>query len=147
MIRSLLMAAVAGQRSMTPLAVIALAARHGTLPDNGAVRFLAHPLVATGALALAAGEMLGDKLPSAPDRIIAPGLAARVVTGAIAGAALARRGERRDAAVLGAAVAVVAAYLGFGARVRAMRRFGQLSTGLVEDAVTLGSAAALVKAA
>jgi hypothetical protein len=42
----------------------------------------------------------GDKLPFSPDRIIAPGIAARVVSGALAGAALAPIHRRSNAAVL-----------------------------------------------
>jgi len=141
MIRSLLIGAVAGMRALTPFAMVSDAARRGALPEgNGAPALLGNPLVSAGAMALAAGELLGDKLPSAPDRIIAPGIAARLVTGAVTGAALAPCRRRGAAAALGAAGAVGAAYLTFHLRVRAMRRFGQTSTGLVEDAITLGSA-------
>jgi hypothetical protein len=35
---------------------------------------------------------------------------------------------------------VGAAYLTFALRMRAMRRFGQTATGLVEDALTVGAA-------
>jgi hypothetical protein len=43
-------------------------------------------------------------------------------------------------AALGAVAAVGAAYLTFALRTRAMRRFGQTATGLVEDAFTLVAA-------
>lgn len=128
-------------RALTPLAAVSDAARRGVLPaDNGAPSFLGGPVVAAGALALAAGELLGDKLPSAPDRIIAPGMAARIVTGAIAGAALAPRDDRVVAATLGAAGAVGAAYLTFDLRKASMRRHGQMTTGLVEDAIVIAAA-------
>ena len=148
MIRSLLIGAVAGMRSMTPIAAVSAAQNRGDLPeDNGAPALLGHPAVAAGLLALAAGELVGDKLPSAPDRIIVPGMAARLVTGAIAGAALAPRDRRVAAAALGAAGAFAASYLTFNARVAAMRRFGQVPTGLIEDAIAVGAAAALVRGA
>ena len=69
-------------------------------------------------LALAAAELLGDKMRSAPDRIIVPGILARVLTGAIAGAAVAPREDRPLGALLGATVAVGAAYLTFRLRKR-----------------------------
>ena len=123
---------------------VAGAARRGGLPDDALARgLLAHPAVALGTVALAAGEMIGDKLASAPDRIILPGLVARSVTAAFAGAVLAPKEQRKAAAALAAAAAVGASFLGFGLRVAAMRRFGQASTGFVEDAVVLGSGLAI----
>lgn len=148
MIHSLLIGLAAGARSITPLAAVSQAARQGALPaDNGAIAHLDHPLVAAGTKALAAGELLGDKLQSAPDRIVPAGIAARLVTGALAGAALAPRRQAALGAALGAGAAVAAAYLTFGLRMRAMRRFGQKSTGLVEDALTLGATQWVVRRA
>lgn len=141
MIRSFLIGLVAGARAMTPLAAVSDAARRGELRTAGrAPAWLAHPAVAAGSKVLAAGELWGDKLASAPDRIVPAGIAARIVSGGLAGAALAPRGRSIGGALLGATAAVGAAYLTFGARKRAMRRFGQTPTGLVEDALTLGAA-------
>jgi uncharacterized membrane protein len=144
MLRSVLMGLVAGQRAMTPLAALAMAARSGNLPTDALARdVLAHPAVAFGAAALAASEMAGDKLPSAPDRIILPGLVARSVTADFAGAVLAPPERRAAAAMLAGMAAVGASYLGFRLRIRTMRRFGQTPTGLVEDAIVLGSGLAI----
>lgn len=141
MIRSILIGAVSGARSLTPVAAVADAAALGFLPNGGrAARFLAHPLVRAGSAILAVGELAGDKMRRSPDRIVAPGLAARVLGGALTGAALAPRDERAAAAVLAAATAVGSAYLTFALRQRAMRRYGQSSTGLVEDAITIAGA-------
>ena len=140
MLHSLLIGMAGGMRALSPLAAVALAANRGGLPqNNGAPTLLGHPIVVAGVVALAAGELLGDKLPSAPDRIIAPGLAARLVTGALAGAALARREQQYTGALLGAAGALAAAFLTFDIRMAAMRRHGQMSTGFVEDALMLGA--------
>lgn len=148
MLASLLIAAVSGMRAMTPLATVANAARRGELPrDGSAPALLAHPLVSAGTLALAAGELAGDKMKTAPDRIILPGMIARVATGAFAAASLAPRKQRAIAAVLGAGVAAGSSYLTFRARATAMRRYGQTSTGAVEDAIALGTAALAVRAA
>ena len=145
MFHSLLIGMAGGMRALSPLAAVSIAANRGALPaDNGAPPFLGHPLVVAGTVALAAGELLGDKLPSSPDRIIAPGLAARAITGAITGMALAPREQRYAGAMLGAAGALAAAYLTFNARMAAMRDHGQTTTGLVEDAVMLGATAWVV---
>lgn len=148
MLRSLLIGLVAGARSMTPLAAVSDAARRGALPrDHGAPRWLGRPSVAAGTALLAGAELIGDKLPFAPDRIVVPGLAARVVTGAVAGAALAPRDERVAAALVGVAGAMVASYVTFGARVPAMRRYGQVRSGLVEDALVVAAALWIVNGA
>jgi uncharacterized membrane protein len=138
MFRAILIGMMAGMRSLTPLAVASTAARRDRLPaDNGAPAFLAWPVVSNTVTALAAGELLGDKMRSAPDRIILPGILARTVTGAVAAMAVAPRRDRHVAAALGAAAAVGAAYLSFGLRRRAMQQHGQRSTGLLEDALAL----------
>jgi|KBSSwiStaDraftv2_1062776.scaffolds.fasta_scaffold10156_3 uncharacterized membrane protein len=146
MLRSFLIGLVAGGRAMTPLAALSEAARRGGLPAgvNGST-WLAHPAVATGSKVVALGELFADKLHAAPDRIAPAGILARIVTGGVAGSALAPRGRALAGGVLGAVAAVGAAYLTFGARMRAMRSFGQKSTGLVEDALTVGAAQLIVR--
>lgn len=140
MIRSILMGLVAGQRSMTPLAAVAAAARKGNLPPGAPLeRLISHPVVAGGTVALAAAEMAGDKMKSAPDRVVALGLIARTLTSAYAGAALAPRGERTAGAILGVAAALGASYVGWRLRCAAMERFGQTASGVGEDALVLGS--------
>lgn len=146
MLASFLIGLVGGQRAMTPLAAVAIAAARGELPtDNGAPRLLANPVVATGALALAIGEMAGDKQKTAPDRVVAIGLAARFVTSAIAGAALVPRRQRWLGAAVGGITAVVASYPGWRARMAAIPGYGQTPTGFVEDVAVLGGAVAIVR--
>jgi uncharacterized membrane protein len=146
MLASFLMGLVGGQRAMTPLATVAIAAARGELPsDNGAPKLLAHPVVAAGALALAIGEMAGDKQKTAPNRIVPIGLAARFVTSAIAGASLAPRRQRWLGAAVGGVTAVVASYPGWRARMAAMSRYGQTPTGFVEDAAVVAGAAAITR--
>lgn len=148
LIHSILMGAVAGMRAMTPLAAVTYAARTGTLPaDNGAPGLLSNPLASAGMLALAGGELLGDKMKTAPDRIVPAGMVARVATGMIAGAALAPHRQRGIGALLGAGTAVGMAYLTFNLRMRAIARYGQTPTGAVEDAIAVGSAALITRCA
>ena len=146
MLASFLIGLVGGQRAMTPLAAVAIAAARDELPVvNGAPRLLANPVVAAGALALAIGEMAGDKQKTAPDRVVAIGLAARFVTSAIAGAALVPRRQRWLGAAVGGVTAVVASYPGWRARMAAIPGYGQTPTGFVEDAAVLGGAVAIVR--
>lgn len=144
MLRSLLIGLVAGQRGLTPLAAVAAAARRGTLPvDAPLAGLLARPAVAGGTIVLAAAEMAGDKMKHAPDRIVPAGLIVRAMTSAYAGAALAPGGRRLAGGALALAAALGSSYLGWRARCAAMRRHGQTTTGMVEDALVLGSGLAV----
>lgn len=140
---SALIGAVASARSMTPMA--ALAAAHVAGRETpGRLRLLTHPLFTAGALAMGVGELLGDKMKSAPDRTVFPGLLARVMSAGIAGSALAPHGRERTGAGLAVATAVPLAYATLAARKRAMRAIGQTRSGLIEDALIVGAGAAIV---
>ncbi|MDG2532482.1 DUF4126 family protein [Sphingomonas sp. HITSZ_GF] len=143
MIRSVLMGLAAGARAITPLAVVANAARTGRLPaGNAAPRFLAHPLISLGTTALAAYELVGDKQRSAPDRIITPAVLVRSWNAAFAGMVMAPRNHRFAAGVVAGATAALASYASYALRMRAMNGKHQVATGLVEDALTLSAATA-----
>lgn len=144
MIRSFLIGLVAGQRGITPLSVIGIATCREEVPAALPLQnLLSHPAVAAGATALAAAEMAGDKMKSAPDRIVPVGLAVRGVTAAYAGAALAPRNRRLLGAAVASATALASSYVGWRLRCAAMRRYGQTATGLVEDALVFGSGLAI----
>lgn len=141
MIRSILMGLVAGQRAMTPLAALAAAAQRDTLPyDNPEARLMKVPLIAAGGVAMAAAEIAGDKMKSAPDRTVFLGLLARTITGGFAGSALAPPQRRLRGAAAGIGAAVVSSYCGLAARKWAMERWGQTATGFVEDAIVMSAA-------
>lgn len=143
MIFPFLMGLVGGQRAMTPLATISVAAALARVSDSRReLRILAHPVVAaTSGLALA--EMVGDKMKTAPDRIIPIGLGARFITSALAGAWLAPRRPWRGAAI-GGSTAVLASYPGWRLRTAAIPRYGQTTTGVVEDALVVLSAVGIL---
>ncbi|RZL92403.1 MAG: hypothetical protein EOP76_11625, partial [Variovorax sp.] len=106
---SSLIGAVASARSMTPMASIAAARVLGDRTP-GRLVLLDRPLFKYGALAMGVGELLGDKMKSAPDRTVFLGLLARVMSAGIAGAALAPRGREQTGAVVAVATAVPLAY-------------------------------------
>lgn len=147
MLASFLMGLVGGQRSMTPLAAVAVAAARDDLPrDCAAPEFLRNPTVATGAVALALAELAGDKMKSAPDRIVPAGLAARLIVAGLAAGALAPRGQFWKGAAVGGLTAIAASYPGWRARMAAMEDHGQTPTGLVEDALVVTGAVAILAA-
>lgn len=143
LLASALIGAVASARSMTPMAAIATA-RLAERRTPGRLFLLDRPLFRFGALAMGAGELLGDKMKSAPDRTVAVGLLARVMSAGIAGAALAPSRRERMGAAIAIAAAVPLAYLTLAGRRRAMTRIGQTYSGLIEDAVVVAAGAAIV---
>jgi uncharacterized membrane protein len=146
MLASFLMGIVGGQRAMTPLAAVSVAAATGSLPDdNGAPRLISHPLVAASTVALAVAELAGDKMKTAPDRIVPIGLIARFTTSAVAGSALVPQHRRWHGAAVGGLTALAASYPGWRARIATMPRYGQTRTGLVEDAIVIAGALAILR--
>lgn len=140
---SALIGAVASARSMTPMATIA-AARMAGRGTTGELMLLDRPLFKYGAMAMGVGELIGDKMKTAPDRTVFLGLLARVMSAAIAGAALAPRGREKAGAAVAVATAVPLAYLTLAGRKQAMARIGQTRSGLIEDALMVAAGAAIV---
>jgi uncharacterized membrane protein len=140
---SILIGAVASCRSMTPMAMLA-AARIAGRSTPGDLLLLDRPLFKYGALAMGVGELLGDKMKSAPDRTVFLGLSARVASAGIAGAALAPAGEEKAGAAAAVAVAVPLAYMTVAARKQAIGQIGQTRSGLIEDALIVAAGAAVV---
>ena len=92
---------------------------------------------------LAAGELVGDKLPMAPDRIAPGPLFGRVLSGALCGATLyAAGGNRiRIGALLGAVSAVAGAYGFYYLRHSVGQKFKvpDAMLGAAEDALVFGA--------
>jgi len=143
LLSSALIGAVASARSMTPMATLSAArmlGRHTT----GRLALLDRPLFKFGALAMGAGELVGDKMKTAPDRTVPLGLLARVASAGIAGAALAPEGREREGAAIAVATAVPLAYLTLAGRKKAMEHLGQTRSGLIEDALIVAAGVAIV---
>ena len=131
---------------MTPMATLAGAHLAGR-QTPGRLYLLGHPLFTAGALFMGVGELFGDKMKSAPDRTVLPGLLARVMSAGIAGAALAPRGRERTGGLIAVLTALPLAYLTLAGRKRAMRWMGQTRSGLIEDALIVAAGAAIVTGA
>ena len=136
---------VAGMRSMSACAALTWAASEGRtrgdfIPSGPGARALA----TTAALA----EIVGDKMPFAPDRRIPPSFAVRLVIGAIGGWALAgRQASPEYGALAGMAGAAAGTLLGRAARGPDARTMPGRARGLAEDAVAAALATALVVSA
>ena len=145
-------AALAGMRSMSAPAVLShyLSRNPSWLLLSSPLRALQKPLVARGFKLAAAGEMLMDKLPSTPDRIAPPVLLGRLLSGALVGAAVykSRQGSSAAGAVVGGLGAVVATFISYALRVGISKQanWPVAAVGVGEDALVLGSGAALLRA-
>jgi uncharacterized membrane protein len=96
--RAATLGAVTGARTFLAPAALALRGRIG----KGRLETVAKVVLP----ALAAGELVGDKLPMAPPRVEGPGLVGRVVTGALAG----RVSDGSRGLRIGAAFALASTY-------------------------------------
>ncbi|RZK34277.1 MAG: DUF4126 domain-containing protein [Hymenobacter sp.] len=113
------------------------------------LRFLAKPGVATALKFLVAGEFVGDKLPSSPNRTVPQQLVVRAASGALVGATVykAKGGSAVGGALVGVLGTVAATYLTFYLR-KTISEKTHTNTSLIgagEDALVLGLGAALAK--
>ena len=144
-----LIGVVCGLRALTAPALVAWAAHRGWI-------HLAYPrLHFLGSLAsvtiftlFAIVELVADQLPSAPPRTAPVGLIARMVLGALCGAALANAGAQSLAmgALAGAAGGITGAFAGFQVRTRAVKalKVPDFVIATLEDAVAIGAGLLLV---
>ncbi|MGH9694563.1 MAG: DUF4126 family protein, partial [Bryobacteraceae bacterium] len=111
-----LIGVVAGLRSLTAPAVVAWAAHRNWLNlHNTFLAFMGSTAAVVAFVLLAIVELVTDQLPSTPSRTKPPGLIARIILGALAGAAVAAAGAQSMAVggVLGAVGGVAGAFGGY----------------------------------
>src|SRR5689334_13188623 len=102
------MGVVAGLRSVTAPALVSIAANQCSLPlRRSRLRFLGGSRSAFVLGALAAGELIADKLPVMPDRTEPGSLALRILSGATCGAAVCM--SERECVAAGAVIGGIAA--------------------------------------
>ena len=145
---SFLIGVVAGLRALTPLAAVSWAARLGWLHlDNTWLAFLGYAATPYIFSVLAIGELINDKLPKTPSRKAPPGFIARIVTGALCGAALGAAGQSLVGAAAAGAIGAVAGTLGgYEFRSRLVKATGgkDLPIALLEDVIAIGGAFLIV---
>ncbi len=145
---ALLIGVVTGLRSMTAPAAVSWAARLAWLHlENTWLAFLgfaATPYIISG---LAVLELITDKLPKTPSRKTPGPFAARVVVGALCGAALgASNYVLAGGLIAGAVGAVLGTLGGYEFRSRLVGAIGgnDLPIALLEDAIAIGGAVFVV---
>src|SRR4051812_17161163 len=110
LVLALLIGIVAGLRTMTAPAVVAFAARFGSLALTGTplawMGYAWTPWI-FGIAAIA--ELVTDQLPSTPSRKVPPAFGARIVSGALAGASV---GAAHAMLVAGLVAGIVGAVIG-----------------------------------
>ena len=128
---------VAGMRSLTAPALLrSWMSRQRHLAPTP----LDHVATPTVLAAMAAGELVADKLPFTPDRTAPPSVAFRALSGALVGGSFCAANRRSPVAgaLLGAVGAVAATYAAFHIRSYLVKERGlpDMVVALAEDAAT-----------
>jgi uncharacterized membrane protein len=138
---------IAGLRAMMAPAAVSWAASLGWLDISGtSLAFLGYTWTPWILTVLAAVELVTDQLPSTPSRTVPVQFGARLVSGALAGAAI---GAASDLLIVGALAGVVGAVIGtlggrmFRARLASAFRKDPPAA-LIEDAIAIVGAFLIV---
>jgi uncharacterized membrane protein len=145
--------AVSGMRTLLMPALLSrpYPDQRGMQSAHGAAQLLPSPTLSHVLVVAAVSELVGDKLPAAPDRTEMPALAARALSGGLAAAVLAARNGRAPmpAALLGAVAAIGTAHVMVRLR-RAMGRRLNIPdplVGMAEDCVAFAVGRTLLRSA
>ena len=149
LLSAFLIGCVCGLRSMTAPAVVAWGAHLGWLHLDGSwLAFLANKISLIVFSLFAIGELIADKLPFIPGRTQAGPLGARVVFGAVCGAALciSAGASPVPGALLGGLGGVAGAFAGYQYRHRLSSgaRIPDFLLAVLEDIVAVGGGLFLV---
>jgi uncharacterized membrane protein len=142
-IDAFLIGTASGLRTLTGLAAVSWAVHLGILPlDHTWLAWLGYAFTPYILTLIAIGELVNDKLPKTPSRLIPPQFIARIVMGALCGLAIGLSGH---GIIIGVAAGIIGAVAGTfgGAKARSLlaKAFGRdLPAALLEDAVALGIA-------
>jgi uncharacterized membrane protein len=147
LLQALLMGVVAGLRTMTAPTAVSWAAYLGWLDVRGTwLAFLGYAWTPWIMSVLALLEFVADQLPSTPSRTVPTQFGARLVSGALAGAAIgAAAGSTAGGLVAGIAGATIGTLGGHAARARLAAAFGHdRPAAFIEDAVAIGGGLLIV---
>jgi uncharacterized membrane protein len=141
LISAFLTGVASGLRALIGLTAVSWAAHFGILPlEHTWLAFLGYAFTPYILTLMAIGELVNDKLPKTPSRLVPPQFISRIVTGALCGLAI---GLSRNGMIIGLMTGIAGAVAGTfgGAKARSFlaRMFGRdLPAALLEDAVALG---------
>jgi uncharacterized membrane protein len=143
-INAFLIGTASGLRAMIGLAAVSWAARFGILPlGHTWLAFLGYALTPYILTLMAIGELVNDKLPKTPSRLIPPQFLTRIVTSALCGLAIGLSGNGMIIGLVAGILGAVAGTFG-GAKTRGFlaRNLGcDLPAALLEDIAAAGIAA------
>ncbi|MCC9135244.1 DUF4126 family protein [Pontibacter silvestris] len=148
-LKALSIGAVAGMRSLAAPAMLsnALVQSSSSALEGSPLKYMQYSNVASILKVISAAEMAGDKVPSAPDRIMPSALSIRGLSGAFVGAVVFK--AKNDAfwkgALVGATGAVAASYAAFYIRKYLTQKTGVADPvfGAIEDALVVKAGASL----
>jgi uncharacterized membrane protein len=147
LVSAFLAGTASGLRALAGLAVVSWAAHLGYLHlDHTWLGFLGYTFTPYILSVLAIGEMINDKLPKTPSRLIPPQFITRIVTGTLCGVAVGLSTGHMLFGLIAGAVGSVAGTLG-GAKARGFgaKLLGRdLPAALIEDVVAVGLAVSAV---
>ena len=129
-----------GLRALVGLAAVSWVANTGHLPLQGTwLSFLGNRITSYITKAMALFEVVNDKMPKTPSRLVPPQFGARVVMGALTGSAIGlSHGSLQLGAVAGVAGSVVGTFAGAKGRGLLAKAFGRdLPAALLEDVLAI----------
>lgn len=147
LVLALLIGVVAGLRAMTAPAAVSWAAHLGALHLAGTwLAFLGDAYTPWILTALALGELVTDQLPKTPSRKVPVQFGARILSGALCGAAVGTAaGSWFIGLFVGATGAVCGTLAGAEGRSRLAATFGRdRPAALIEDVVAISTSAAIL---
>ena len=144
LISAFLTGVASGLRALIGLTAVSWAAHFGILPlEHTWLAFLGYAFTPYILTLMAIGELVNDKLPKTPSRLVPPQFITRIVTGALSGLAIGLSGNGLIIGLVAGILGAVAGTFG-GAKTRSVlpKRFGRdLPAALLEDAVAIAIAA------
>jgi len=142
---------LAGMRTSTAPAIAnrILSQHYSRQLAHSSLAFMQSDKVATALKIFVIAELIGDKIPSAPDRIKPVGMVARCLSGALAGASIYKASGNKalSGALIGSATALASTFGSFLLRksiVKRTRIFDPI-IGVLEDALVIGAGVAMVE--
>jgi uncharacterized membrane protein len=143
---------LAGMRAMSAPAITShiLSHHHSNNLEGTPLNLMQSEKVALVLKILAVSEFIGDKIPSAPNRISPTALTGRFLSGALAGASIYKASGNNaiTGALIGGSTAAASTFVSFFIRRNAVKRTTIIDPviGMIEDALVAASGAGLVTA-
>ncbi len=142
---------LAGMRTLsTPVVTTHVLSHHPSKQlETSPLRLMQSTTVAAVLKIVSVTELIADKLPSTPNRIEPAGVAARCLSGALAGASIYKAvgGKALTGALIGGAAAIAATYASYFLRKNTVKanHIADPVIGAIEDALVIGSGFCLSK--